>query len=219
MKKKNKKNYLNLINLYFSEKKYVYDLIDKSKIYELFQSVKKTYINDSNIYILANGGSSAIGEGFAIDLRTHPFVSEDKNKSRDIRRIKVFCLTESSGMLTGISNDLGFENVFSEQLKNYLRSKKINRNDNLICLSSSGNSENVLNAIRFAKKFGVITSCIAGRGGGKACKLVDIPIIIKGSSKFPGQIGKNDNNFHIEDVQNSISHIITGLLKDYVSKK
>ena len=219
MKKKNKKNYLNLINLYFSEKKYVYDLINKSKIYELFQSVKKTYINDSNIYILANGGSSAIGEGFAIDLRTHPFVSEDKNKSRDIRRIKVFCLTESSGMLTGISNDLGFENVFSEQLKNYLRSKKINRNDNLICLSSSGNSENVLNAIRFAKKFGVITSCIAGRGGGKACKLVDIPIIIKVSSKFPGQIVKNDNNFHIEDVQNSISHIITGLLKDYVSKK
>ena len=219
MKKKNKKNYLNLINLYFTEKKYVYDLINKSKIYELFQSVKKTYINDSNIYILANGGSSAIAEGFAIDLRTHPFVSEDKNKSRDIRRIKVFCLTESSGMLTGISNDLGFENVFSEQLKNYLRSKKINRNDNLICLSSSGNSENVLNAIRFAKKFGVITSCIAGRGGGKACKIVDIPIIIKGSSKFPGQIGKNDNNFHIEDIQNSISHIITGLLKDYVSKK
>ena len=102
MKKKNKKNYLNLINLYFTEKKYVYDLINKSKIYELFQSVKKTYINDSNIYILANGGSSAIAEGFAIDLRTHPFVSEDKNKSRDIRRIKVFCLTESSGMLTGI---------------------------------------------------------------------------------------------------------------------
>ena len=76
-----------------------------------------------------------------------------------------------------------------------------------------------MNAIRFAKKFGVITSCIAGRGGGKACKIVDIPIIIKGSSKFPGQIGKNDNNFHIEDIQNSISHIITGLLKDYVSKK
>ena len=74
-------------------------------------------------------------------------------------------------------------------------------------------------AIAFAKKYSVKTSCIAGRGGGKACKIVDFPIIIKGNSKFPGQIGKNDNNFHIEDIQNSISHIITGLMKEYVSKQ
>ena len=216
---KNNQKKLDLIKLYFEEKVSVYKNIKKTQILNLFKSIIYTYKNDGNVYILANGGSSAIGEGFAIDLRTHPFVSENKNKSTNIRRIKVFCLTESSGMLTGISNDLGFQNVFSEQLKNYLRSKKINKYDNLICLSSSGNSENVINAIKFAKKYSVKTSCIAGRGGGKACKIVDFPIIIKGNSKFPGQIGKNDNNFHIEDIQNSISHIITGLMKEYVSKQ
>ena len=210
---------LNLIKLYFEEKLSVYKNINKKEILNLLKSIIQTYEKDGNIYILANGGSSAIGEGFATDLRTHPFVSENKNKSTNIRRIKVFCLTESSGMLTGISNDLGFQNVFSEQLKNYLRSKKINKFDNLICLSSSGNSENVINAIKLAKKFNVKTCCIAGRGGGKACKIVDFPIIVKGSSKFPGQVGKNDNNFNIEDIQNSISHIITGLMKEYVSKK
>ena len=76
----------------------------------------------------------------------------------------------------------------------------------------------MLEAINFVKNFKVKTSCISGRGGGKASKIVDIPIIISGSSTFPGQTGKNDNNFHIEDVQNAISHVITGLLKKFVNK-
>ena len=51
-----------------------------------------------------------------------------------------------------------------------------------------------------------------------AKKISDLCLIIPGKSKFPGQIGKNDNNFHIEDFQTSIMHIVTGLLKNYVSK-
>ena len=45
------------------------------------------------------------------------YVSEDKTKTTDIRRIKFCSLTSSSGLLTGISNDIGFENIFKEQLK------------------------------------------------------------------------------------------------------
>ena len=167
---------------------------------------------------MGNGGSSGIAEGFAVDIRTHPFVSENKNVTTNIRRPRVVCLTESSGALTGISNDIGFNYIFSEQLKNFMRSKKKNQNDLLIIFSSSGNSQNMLEAINFVKNFKVKTSCISGRGGGKASKIVDIPIIISGSSTFPGQTGKNDNNFHIEDVQNAISHVITGLLKKFVNK-
>ena len=125
-------------------------------------------------------------------------------------------LTESSGLLTGISNDIGFDNVFSEQMKNFAREGEVNKNSVLICLSGSGNSSNVVNAIEFAKSIGVKTCSISGRGGGRAAKLVDHAIVVDGSSKFPGQTGKNDNNFHIEDFQNSISHIIVGLLKNYV---
>ena len=47
----------------------------------------------------------------------------------------------------------------------------------------------------------------------ETAKLVDHAIVVDGSSKFAGQTGKNDNNFHIEDFQNSISHIIVGLLR------
>ena len=114
---------------------------------------------------------------------------------------------------------MGFENVFKEQLKNFLRSNEINKKDTLIAFSGSGNSKNIINAISYAKEFGVFTCCISGRGGGKIKNIADLSIIIPGSSKFPGQTGSNDNNFHIEDFQGSITHILTGLLKYYVQKK
>ena len=213
-----KKSDLSLVKLYFLEKAKIYKKLDFKKILDLVYRINITYKKDGTIFIMGNGGSSGIAEGFAVDIRTHPFVSEDKNKTTNIRRPRIICLTESSGALTGISNDLGFEKVFSEQLKNFMRSKKTNKNDLLIAFSSSGNSQNMIEAINYVKKYNVKTSCISGRGGGKAAKIVDFPIIIPGQpSLFPGQTGKNDNNFHIEDIQNAISHIITGLLKKFVN--
>ena len=101
-------------------------------------------------------------------------------------------------------------------MKNFSRSNNSDNSSLLICLSGSGNSKNAINAIKYAQRNGIKTSTISGRGGGKAAELVDIPIVVNGSSKFPGQTGKNDNNFHIEDFQNSISHIVVGLLKKYI---
>ena len=207
------------INLYFKEKSQIYKKINSKIVLKIFNAIKKTYDSDGQVFLMANGGSASIAEGFAVDLRTHPFVNDDKSITTNRRRIKVESLTESSGCLTGISNDIGFDFVFQEQLKNYMRSKSKNKNDLLIALSGSGNSANILNAINFSKKFGVKSVCISGRGGGKASKIVDYALIIPGSSKFPGQTGKNDNNFHIEDIQNSVSHILVGLLKEYVQKK
>ena len=218
--KKSKINDLNLIKLYFAEKTQIYKKLNFKKILDLVNQINNTYKKDGTIFIMGNGGSSGIAEGFSVDIRTHPFVSEDKNKTTKIRRPRVICLTESAGALTGISNDIGFSFVFSEQLKNFMRSKIINKNDLLIAFSSSGNSQNMIEAINYVKKYNVKTSCVSGRGGGKASKIVDYPIIIPGKpSSFPGQTGKNDNNFHIEDIQNAISHVITGLLKKFANKK
>ena len=215
--KTKKKSEREIIKSYFEEKKKIYSTIDLNSIKKLFNFLKKTYIADGTIYVMGNGGTAGIAEGFAVDLRTHPFVSEDKNKTTNIKRIKVICLTESSGALTGISNDIGFDFVYSEQLKNFLRNK--NRNDLLIAFTASGNSQNMIEAINFAKKNRVITACVSGRGGGKASKVADLSIIISAKkSSFPGQTGKNDNNFHIEDLQNSISHILVGLFKKFINE-
>ena len=208
-----------IITTYFEEKKNIYNQLDIDKIEKLIETIIKSYEKDGTVYMFGNGGGSSIAEGFAVDLRTHPFVMEDKSISSKIKRSKVICLTESSGALTGISNDIGFDQVFVEQLKNFMRSKEINKNDILICLSGSGNSKNACEAVTFVKNFNVQTCSISGRGGGKISGMVDIPIIIPGESNFPGQTGKNNNNFHIEDLQNSISHIVVGLFKKYIQSK
>ena len=135
-----------------------------------------------------------------------------------MRRLKVQNLVESVGMITGITNDIGHEMIFVEQLKNYMRNKSINKHDVLITMSGSGNSKNIINSFEFVKEFDVYTVCISGRSGGKALETADLCILIPGSSQFPGQTGRNDNNFHIEDFQVSITHIVTGLLKQEVSK-
>ncbi len=212
------KDIKNLVSLYFKEKSNIALSFDPNDIVNLFEAVRDSYDNDGIVYILGNGGSASIAEGFVVDLRTHPFVLEDKSITTQKRRLKVISLTESSGLLTGISNDLGVEYIFSEQMKNFSRLGELNNNSILICLTGSGNSPNAINAINFAKESGIKTATISGRGGGKAAKLVDIPIIVNGTSKFPGQTGKNDNNFHIEDFQNSISHIVVGLLKSYIEE-
>ena len=90
-------------------------------------------------------------------------------------------------MLTGISNDLGNDMVYAEQLKLY-EIKKINSKDTLILFSGSGNSKNMLETIKYVKKYSVFTCCISGRGGGKAKEITDLSIVIPGKSKFPEQI-------------------------------
>lgn len=180
---------------------------------DLVEMVCNTYFIFGKVFVMGNGGGATAAEGFAIDLSTHPFVPEDKTKNPGYRsKLEVHCLSGSAGLLSGISNDLGIEHVFVEQLMNY----QIDHRDLLIAFSGSGNSENIIKAIEYANKRNTVTSCISGRGGGKAAKLVDNAIIIPGTSTFPGQTGPNDNNFHIEDFQVSISHIVTGLLKEFV---
>ena len=204
------------IRLYLEEKISIAKNFPVWEVSLLARAVLDSYEHDGSIYTFANGGPAGVAEGFATDLKIHPFVSENKILTTDIRRLKAHCLNESSGVITGVSNDLGYEFIFAEQLKNFLRSPDQNEHDVLIGFSASGNSKNVIKAFEYAKEYGVTTACVSGRDGGKARELCDICIVIPGTSQFPGQTGGNDNNFHIEDFQTSVTHMITGLLKEKV---
>ena len=206
------------VSLYFREKVELFNHLDFELISLLVDRIIFTYQKNGIVFTLGNGGGVSVANGFSVDLRTHPFTLEDKTKTTEIPRLRVVDFTESSGMLTGIANDVGGEFMFSEQFKNWINPAVPNSRDNtLVVFSGSGNSKNVIQAVRTAINLGVYTVCISGRGGGEAANLVDLPIVVPGSSKFPGQTGKNDNNFHIEDLQISIGHIIVGLLKHSVS--
>ena len=207
-----------LLKLYLEEQIAIARNFPVDDVAKLAQAVIETYEHDGAVYTFANGGPAGLAEGFATDLKIHPFVGEDKSKTTDYRRLKMHCLNESSSVVTAVANDTGYEYIFSEQLKNYLRSPEINKHDLVIGISGSGNSKNVLNAFSFAKRFGVTTACVTGRGGGKVKEVADICIIIPGTSQFPGQTGPNDNNFHIEDFQSAVTHMITGLLRKRVKE-
>jgi D-sedoheptulose 7-phosphate isomerase len=183
---------------------------------ELVEAVIHAYYVFARVFVMGNGGGAAAAEGFAADLSTHPFVPEDKTEhSGERSKLEVHCLSTSPSIITGISNDLRIEDIFVEQLMNY----RLTHNDVVIVLSGSGNSQNILLALDYAERHNCKTACISGRGGGAAARMVDYPIVIPGTSTFPGQTGSNDNNFHIEDFQVSISHIVTGLLKEFVNEK
>ena len=206
------KEHLNtLINVYLKEHKDIADNFPKASVIRLVEMVFATYKNGGEVFVMGNGGGADHASHFASDLGMHPFVSEDKSKGSNLHRLQVHCLNDSNGLLTRIANDMGYHCVFVEQLKCYCPTVR----DLVIAFSVSGNSPNIVDALEYSKICGATTCCI-GKGG-KARDIVNISIEIPGSSTFPGQVGKNDNYFHIEDFQGTIAHMVTGLLKEYVN--
>jgi len=116
-----------------------------------------TLINScqGNIFVFGNGGSAATASHFA----------QDMNKMLNYRFI---CLNDNIPSLTAYANDVNYESVFQLQL-----SKLIKAEDMVIGISGSGNSQNILKAIIFAKKLRSITIGFTGYNGGKLKELVN----------------------------------------------
>jgi len=136
--------------------------------------LQEAYQKQKKIFIIGNGGSAATASHFANDLNQTAAV-EGKH------RFRATCLSDNIPAVTAISNDISYDEVFSEQLKNFL-----DEGDLLIALTGSGDSKNVLRAVEFAKKQGAITIGLIGFGGGKLKGLVDQAIIL--SSKQYGLV-------------------------------
>tara|TARA_Y100001970_G_scaffold53704_1_gene68082 strand:- start:22071 stop:22637 length:567 start_codon:yes stop_codon:yes gene_type:complete len=133
----------------------------------LFNEIKFTWKSKKNFFICGNGGSAANAIHIANDFLYGAGVS---NK----RGLKVEALTSNPAILTCLANDLSYEDIFSEQIK-----VKGEKNDLLLILSGSGNSKNVINALKEAKKMKLRTFAILGFGGGKCLKLANKSIHIK----------------------------------------
>jgi D-sedoheptulose 7-phosphate isomerase len=211
-----------LIDLYWTEGAQVRQLLVgepyTSQILQLTDKVWETYQRKGTIYLCANGGGAGLVSNAIADFGYHPFVSDDKTKPLDVdklpfRRLKVMDLSAHPSVITGVSNDLGYENVFFGQLQGSLEN-----NDMVFGFSGSGNSANVLKAFEYANSQGAYTACVSGRGGGKANNVAQLNIVIPGKSEFPGFVGSNDNNQHIEGAFVDIGHIVTGLLRMRVAE-
>ena len=205
-------NMLKWIDVYKNESTEVFNTIPNKQIQRFVQMIFEAYENEQTVFACGNGGNVASVQNLVVDMNMHPFVSEDKG-AQTIPRNKFKCvsLCSDQASMTGISNDLGFRFVFSEQLK--YQGKK---GDIVFGMSGSGNSKNVLEAFRVAKERGMKTILVTRNSVNTCSDFSDLVISLEGTSEFPGQTGGNNNNFHFEDVLSKITHISVGLLKERV---
>jgi D-sedoheptulose 7-phosphate isomerase len=114
-----------------------------------------------SVYVCGNGGSAADAQHISGELAGR-FL-------RERRALPCLALSVDTSVLTAIGNDYGFDQVFSRQVEAYVRP-----GDVLWCLSTSGNSANLLEAARKAKSIGAAVLGFTGRGGGKLAPLCDV---------------------------------------------
>lgn len=132
---------------------------------EVAQACVEVYRNGKKILIAGNGGSAADAQHFAAELvGRYGF---------DRPSLPSIALTTDSSNLTAIGNDYGYEYVFSRQLEGLAQ-----EGDLFIGISTSGNSQNVINAFTSAKERGVSTVALVGRDGGKMAEMADYAIIV-----------------------------------------
>ena len=206
------KTTLDWIEVYKKESYQVFESIPTKKIQSFVDIVFEAYENEKTIFACGNGGNVASVQNLVVDMNMHPFVSEDKGVQTIPRNnFKCVSLCSDQATITGVSNDLGFRFIFSEQLK-YQGSE----GDVVFGMSGSGNSKNVLEAFRVGKEKGMKNILVTRNSINNCNEFTDLTISLEGTSKFPGQTGGNNNNFHFEDFLSKLTHIGVGLLKEKV---
>lgn len=137
---------------------------DWENVSRLAQDMESCWKRGSHVYICGNGGSA----GNAIHIANDFVYGVAKKTGGGLRTT---ALSANQAVLTCLANDLGYEDVYSEQVALFAE-----EGDILIVLSGSGNSPNLVKAIKQAKVMGVTTYAILGYSGGKCKGLVDVPI-------------------------------------------
>jgi len=204
-----------LIELYRQESATAFLSISLNEIEKFYEMVLDAYKNENKIFACGNGGNVASVQNLVLDLNMHPFVSENKTEQLQKRnKFHAISLCDNAAVITGMTNDIGFEDIFSAQLK--FQGKK---DDILFAMSGSGNSKNIISAMKEAKVQKIKTVLITRGINTKAEEYADLILRIYGTSVFPGNTGNNNNNFHYEDCISKVSHIVVGLLKQYVQNE
>jgi len=123
--------------------------------------VYEAWENERFIYVFGNGGSGTTATHICEDLgksSLHQHELKDETK----KRLKIMSLTDNLGWILALGNDVGYDQIFVQQLMNYG-----SRDDLVIAISGSGNSPNVLHAVDWANRHGLKTFGLTGYDGGK----------------------------------------------------
>ena len=152
---------------YLSKLQDVLAKVDVEEIAAVAKVFREAYDRQRTIFLMGNGGSGATASHIVCDLNKGACFHAEK-------KFRVMALTDCTPIILALGNDVGFEAIFVEQLKNFAQP-----GDVVLGISGSGNSPNVLRAIEYAKQLGCTTVGVCGYDGGKLKPLADLCFHVK----------------------------------------
>jgi len=176
----------NWFSEYLAAQKAALDTIPLDQVRRLVEVLKTALEEDRQIFVIGNGGSAANSSHFATDL--------GKGASDKIgKRFRVLSLTDNIPWITALGNDYSYDDIFVRQLENYGR-----KGDVVLSMSVSGNSPNLVKALEWAKKTGLVTIALVGGKKGRMAEIADHVLVI------------NDTHYgRVEDAHMGICHMLS----------
>lgn len=145
------------------------DTIDLDSVQRAIELLSEARDKNRHVFVCGNGGSASTASHFVCDMVKGASFNRES-------RFRIMALTDSLPTITAYSNDVGYDCVFAEQLKNFAQA-----GDVLVAISGSGNSPNVLCAMEYANSIGCHTIALTGRGGGKLGPMAQVEIRVRES--------------------------------------
>ena len=174
---------------YFDYLKQVLDSIEPASIDKLVQEFESARSSGHTIFVAGNGGSATTATSMANDIGFDVI-----KKCGTDKPFRVLALTDNTSVISAIANDVGYEQVFLNQLKIHYR-----QGDRFLAISASGNSPNVVAAAKWIKKQGGRVISFVGFTGGKLKEFSDIAVHVKSEV---GEYGP------VEDAHLVLNHIL-----------
>ena len=140
------------------------DTIDLTKVEEAVEAFRLARDEGRHVFVFGNGGSAATANHFVCDVIKGCSYQQEK-------RFRILALSEMLPTMTAYANDVGYEHVFVEPLKNFARP-----GDLVMAISGSGNSPNIVKAVEYANETGCHTIGLTGFDGGKLGKMAKLQI-------------------------------------------
>src|ERR1700704_4859091 len=182
---------------YFDELQQVFVSLPHDTLNQIADTLVKANESGRMVFLFGNGGSAALASHFACDL------GKGTAYCNGGKRLRALSLTDNLPTLTAWANDSSYEDVFSEQLRNFVQP-----GDVAVAISGSGNSKNVLNALQVAREAGATTLGISGFQGGQMKSLCDICMVVP-----------SNNMQIIEDVHLAMAHSIFRVVYTRMSRR
>ena len=179
----------NLLNISADLKKTVAGTLS-SEILDAAQKIQGRLEVGGKLMLMGNGGSAGDAQHIAAEL-----VGRFK---KERKAMPALALTVDTSSLTALGNDYGFNTIFERQVE-----ALANKNDTVIGISTSGNSENIIRAVNKANSIGAFTIGLLGNDGGKLKDAVNLPIIIP-----------SNDTARIQEVHITIGHIICEIIEE-----